>query len=235
VRRSCSSEPHFGISGLCPRHGHDYGHRTRQIQPRRRHAPVHQRAAASAIALAAVLALAATAPAAITHKRAHRAALPPVSNGGARYWIAFDPQGRTIGPVQFLSKIVTIVNTSTASNAFSVYYEPTHVAICAGTLPAGTMTRCGVQPAQQQQLSGGYFQAIAAQPVLMGGYTEVPTLSYFQESPNGPYGAETGRGTIQNIPLTWQQGCPPRKGAGCPVNLTSDTAVKGNKNVKAKH
>ena len=188
-----------------------------------------------AIAIAAVLALAAMAPAAIAHKRAHRAALPPVSNGGARYWIAFDPQGRTIGPVQFLSKIVTIVNTSTANNGFTVYYEPAHVAICGTTLAAGAMTRCGVQSSQQQQLSGGYFQVIAAQPVLMGGYTEVPTLSYAQESPTGPFGAETTKGTVQNIPLNWQQGCPPRKGAGCPVSQIQGTAGKGtNKNAKAK-
>jgi hypothetical protein len=90
-----------------------------------------------------------------------------------------------------------------------------------------------VQSAQQQELSGGYFQVIAAQPVLMGGYTEVATLSYAQESPTGPFGAETTKGTIQNIPLVWQQGCPPRKGTGCPVSPT--VAVKGTKNVKAKH
>jgi hypothetical protein len=193
-------------------------------------------ALAPVLALAAMLAPAAMASAAPTHKhkRAHRTALTPVSNGGARYWIAFDPQGRTIGPVQFLQKIVTIVNASTASNAFSVYYEPAHAAICAGTLGAGTMTRCGIQPTQQQQLSGGYFQVIAAQPVLMGGFVEMPTISYAQEGQTGPYGAETSKGTVQNIPLSWQQGCPPRKGAGCPVNLTSGTAVKGNKNTKAK-
>ncbi|HEY2216985.1 MAG TPA: hypothetical protein VGH21_05785 [Solirubrobacteraceae bacterium] len=194
-----------------------------------------KRATIWTLALAAIVALTATAAVALASKRAHRAALPSVSNGGARQWIAFDPQGRTIGPVQFLSKIVTIVNTSTASNGFSVYYEPQHVLLCGTTLAAGAMTRCGVQSSQQQELSGGYFQVIAAQPVLMGGYTEVPTLSYAQESPTGPFGAETTKGTIQNIPLIWQQGCPPRKGTGCPVSPTSGVAVKGTKNVKAKH
>jgi hypothetical protein len=194
-----------------------------------------KRATIGAIALAAIVALTATAAVALASKRAHRAALPSVSNGGARQWIAFDPQGRTIGPVQFLSKIVTIVNTSTANNGFSVYYEPQHVLLCASTLGAGTMTRCGVQTSQQQQLSGGYFQVIAAQPVLMGGYTEVPTLSYAQEGPTGPFIAETTKGTIENIPLVWQQGCPPRKGTGCPVSPTSGVTVKGVKNVKAKH
>jgi hypothetical protein len=58
-------------------------------------------------------------------------AAPPISNGGARMWLAFDPEGRTIGPVQFLQKIVTIANTSNAANAFTVFYEPQHLSICA--------------------------------------------------------------------------------------------------------
>lgn len=153
---------------------------------------------------------------------------PTVSNGGARQWIAFDPDGRSIGPVQFLSKTVSIANTSTAGNAFTIYYEPAHIAICAGALGAGGTSLCGIQPTQH--LSGGYFQVIAAQPVLMGGRSEVPVLQYAQ-NPDGSYGADTSRGTIQNIPLVWQQGCPPRHGSGCPDGSLS---IGGTKNVGVK-
>lgn len=139
--------------------------------------------------------------------------LPVVSNGGARQWIAFDPDGRTIGTVQFLTKTVTIVNASTAANAFTVFYEPQHIAFCAGTLGAGQATLCGTQPTQH--FSGGYFQVIATQPVLMGGHSDVPVIRYAQ-NPQGSFGADTSTGMIQNIPLVWQQGCPPRPGSGCP-------------------
>ncbi|HEV7529830.1 MAG TPA: hypothetical protein VGO29_13120 [Solirubrobacteraceae bacterium] len=156
--------------------------------------------------------------------KARSAAVPAVTNGGAKQWIAFDPDGRSIGPVQFLSKTVSLVSTSTASGKFSVYYEPQHLLICAGTIGGGANTLCGVQPTTH--LSGGYFQVISATPVLMGGRSEVPTLSYTQEK-DGTYVADTSKGTIQNIPLVWQQGCPPRKGSGCPV-----TALPTNGGVK---
>jgi hypothetical protein len=170
-----------------------------------------------------VLVLATAAAVTFASSRVRAAATPPVSNGGARQWVAFDPDGRSIGPVQFLSKTVSIVNTSTAGNAFTVYYEPAHIAICGGTLGAGAMSLCGVQPTQH--LAGGYFQVIAAQPVLMGGRSEVPVIRYAQ-NPQGTYGADTSTGTIQNIPLVWQQGCPPRHGSGCPVNSISVGGVK---------
>ena len=164
--------------------------------------------------LAVIAAVALTAAAGtFASKRGHAAKLTPVSNGGARQWIAFDPDGRTIGPVQFLSKTVSIVNTSTATGSYTIYYEPAHLPICAGGLGAGQMTLCGVQ--STQHLSGGYFQVIASEPVLMGGRSEVPVLRYVQNA-DGTYGADTSQGTIQNIPLVWQQGCPPRKGSGCP-------------------
>jgi hypothetical protein len=175
--------------------------------------------------LIAVMAAAVT----FASKPVRSARAPTVINGGARQWIAFDPDGRQIGPVQFLSKTVSIVNTSNASNAFTLYYEPAHLAICAGTLGAGAMSLCGVQPTQH--LSGGYFQVIAAQPVLMGGRSEVPTIRYVQ-NPDGSYGADTSTGAIQNIPLVWQQGCPPRHGSGCPENSLSTGVTK---NVGAKH
>jgi hypothetical protein len=181
------------------------------------------------VLLAAVLIGASVAAVSLASGKGRSAAVPAVTNGGAKQWIAFDPDGRSIGPVQFLSKTVSLVSTSTASGKFSVYYEPQHLLICAGTIGGGANTLCGVQPTTH--LSGGYFQVISATAVLMGGRSEVPTLSYAQEK-DGTYVADTSKGTIQNIPLVWQQGCPPRKGSGCPVSALSTN--DGLKKVNAK-
>ncbi len=123
----------------------------------------NHRAVAWTAALLAVVLVAVTA-AAVTFasSQARNAAVPALSNGGARQWVSFDPEGREIGPVQFLSKIVRIANTSTATNRFTIYYEPAHTPICVGTLAAGQAFLCGVQPTTH--LSGGYFQVIAARP-----------------------------------------------------------------------
>jgi hypothetical protein len=64
----------------------------------------------------------------------------------------------------------------------------------------------------------------------MGGRSEVPVIQYVQ-NPNGTFSAETSKGTIQNVPLVWQQGCPPSHGSGCPVGAIS---VQPGKNVSAK-
>lgn len=145
---------------------------------------------------------------------------PVVSNGGARQWVAFDPiGGRNLGSVQFLFKSIQIVNTSNVPNAYSVTYEPVHLNVCGGTLAAGGAALCGVQPSQH--LAGGYFQVIAAQPVLMGGYTDVPVMRFAQTSQGGAFGADPSTGIIQYIPLVWQQGCPPRPGSGCPDGAAS--------------
>jgi hypothetical protein len=176
------------------------------------------------VLLAALLIGASVAAVSLASRKAHSAAAPAVINGGAKQWIAFDPDGRSIGPVQFLSKTVSLVSTSTTSGKFTVYYEPQHLLICAGLIGGGGNTLCGVQPTIH--LSGGYFQVISATPVLVGGRSEVPTLSYTQEK-DGTYVADTSKGTIQNIPLVWQQGCPPRKGSGCPVTtLPTNVGVK---------
>ena len=162
----------------------------------------------------------------------HSATTPPlVSNGGAKQWVAFDPTGRNIGPVQFLVRHVTIVNTSNAPNTFQISYEPTHFLLCAGTLGAGQMNLCGVQP--KQQLFGGYFQVVAAHSVLMGGQIDAPVIRFVQNSPpftnaapNGGFGADPSTGIIQLIPLVWQQGCPPRHGSGCPDERARETAPR---------
>ena len=160
------------------------------------------------------------------HHRARPALVPTAGSGGARFWIAFDPAGREIGPVQFLQKQVQIVNTTSAANAFTIFYKPSHAAaivFCKGTLAGAEMTVCGAQ--SSQQLQGGFFQVVAARPVVMGGRSEVPTLSY-QQQPDGTFGAETTKGTIQNIPFNWQQGCAPFPGSGCPTSAVSVEQIK---------
>src|SRR3978361_97267 len=142
----------------------------------------------SRLRLAATLLFAATVLAPIGTFGAPAPAQPVVINGGATQWLAFDPGGRTIGPVQFLQKIVVAVNTSNAANPFKLFYEPQHLTICAGTLAPGATTLCGVQPTQH--LAGGYFQMIATQPVLMGGFSDVPVIRYAQNTPGGTCGAD---------------------------------------------
>jgi len=180
-----------------------------------------RRLAGVLLALALILAITAAVASARRHHHAHRAAAPVAGSGGARFWIAFDPGGREIGPVQFLSKQVQILNTTSAANAFTIFYKPQQgaaIVFCKGTLGAAELLVCGAQPTQH--LQGGYFQVVAARPVVMGGRSEVPTIGY-QQQPNGTFGAETARGTIQNIPFNWQQGCAPFAGSGCPSNAVA--------------
>ncbi len=139
-----------------------------------------------AVATAGLSSLAAAQPAVATQ---------PVTNGGARQWIAFDPTGREIGTVNYLSKIV---QTSNQANAYTISYEPQHLVFCAGTLAPGATALCGTQPTQH--LSAGYFQVIAQQAVLMGGHTDMPTIGYVEDV-HGVFGADTSHGTIQNVPL----------------------------------
>jgi hypothetical protein len=146
-----------------------------------------------------------------------------VSNGGARLWMAFDPPARPSGGALGATKFVSVVNTSTANNPIAVYYEPAHVALCKLTLGPEEIERCFVQVSQH--LEDGYFQVIAAQPVLVGGNSQVPEIRY-EKSPSGTFSADTSTGTTQDVPLVWQQGCPPRHGSGCPTGASSVTPGK---------
>ncbi len=82
---------------------------------------------------------------------------------------------------------------------------------------------CGAQ--STQHLENGFFQVVAARPVVMGGRSEVPTIDY-QQQPDGTFGAEPAKGTIQNIPFNWQQGCAPFAGSGCPSGLVTNEQAK---------
>ncbi|HEX3801219.1 MAG TPA: hypothetical protein VHV75_00105 [Solirubrobacteraceae bacterium] len=189
-----------------------------------------RRAAGVLLAVALMSSIAATGAAA-HNRHARTSATPIAGSGGARFWIAFDPGGREIGPVQFLSKQVQILNTTSAPNAFTIFYKPQQgaaIVFCKGTLGSAELLVCGAQSSQHLQL--GYFEVVAARPVLMGGRSEVPTIGYQQE-PNGTFGAETAKGTIQNIPFNWQQGCAPFSGSGCP---TTAVAIQPSKKPTAK-
>jgi hypothetical protein len=158
-----------------------------------------------------LLALASAALVGATTLAAHAA--PAVSNGGAQYWVAFDPNGRDVGSVFFASKRFFIVNTSNQPNAYTIYDEPSHKTICSGTLGPGQMDTCGTQQGPVEY--NNYFQVIAAQPVLVGGTSDTAFLNYTQQG-GAPAQADTAHGMIIGVPLTWQQGCPPRPGDGCP-------------------
>ncbi len=157
-------------------------------------------------------------------------AAPVARNGGARQWVAFNPVGRDLGPVQFLQTTVAIVNTSTAPSKFTIFHEPAHVQLCAGTLAPGASSLCGGQPTQR--FGRGYFQVIATEPVLMGGQSDVPVMGFAQEA-NGTFGANPSTGTILVVPLVWQQGCPPRQGSGCPDGSVTGGGANTGGNTKA--
>jgi hypothetical protein len=65
-------------------------------------------------------------------------------------------------------------------------------------------------------LTRGYFQVIAAQPVLAGGSSDTAYMNFAQEDAQGRFGADPAHGAVISVPLTFQQGCPPRPGNGCP-------------------
>jgi hypothetical protein len=175
----------------------------------------------------ALISLIAVAGASARHRHARASVTPIAGSDGARFWIAFDPGGREIGPVQFLSKQLQILNATSAANAYTIFYKPQQGAafvFCKGTLGPAELFVCGEQSSQHLHL--GYFQVVAARPVLMGGRSEVPTIGYQQE-PNGTtFGADTAKGTIQNIPFNWQQGCAPFSGSGCPTTAVAIQPIK---------
>ena len=63
------------------------------------------------VLLACALLVASAAAVSFANGKGRSAVAPAVTNGGAKQWIAFDPEGRTIGPVQFLAKTISIVST----------------------------------------------------------------------------------------------------------------------------
>jgi hypothetical protein len=159
--------------------------------------------------------LAAAALAAATAALATAAQAAPVfSNGGSQYWVAFDPVGRTLGNVQFLTKRISVLNTSAVANAITIYYEPQHILFCQQTLQPGQMTICGQM--SSPQMVNGYFQVVAAQPVIVGGSSDTPVMNFSQD-PQGNFIADPSHGTVFAMPFDWQPGCPPRGADGCPT------------------
>ena len=72
----------------------------------------------------------------------------------------------------------------------------------------------------------GYFQVIAAAPVLVGGSSDTPFMNFVQDA-QGNFGADPSHGAVISVPFTWQEGCPPRPGTGCPDGSITAVAPTG--------
>jgi hypothetical protein len=172
---------------------------------------------AAAVAVLALGALAAT-----SHGQS-QGTQDPSSNGGAREWVAFDPLvGVPVRPQTLnMSRIVRLVNTSTARNAYTVTYErpgrPDRLTICTGALQAGEAKTCTSLGRASGGFVDGYLQVRASQPLLVGGYIDLPVLDYEQAGGNTPRLKFLNRGTVQRLQFDWQPGCPPKPGGGCPT------------------
>ena len=63
----------------------------------------------------------------------------------------------------------------------------------------------------------GYVQVRASQPLLVGGYIDLPVLDYEQVGGGTPRLKFLNRGTVQRLHYDWKPGCPPKPGGGCPT------------------
>jgi hypothetical protein len=163
-----------------------------------------------------------------------QSAQQPLSNGGAKQWVAFDPLVSNAATHQSLNmvRIVRLVNTSNATNSFTVTYErpgnPTRLPICSGTLVAGEARTCSNVNKAATGYVDGYLLVRASQPVIAGGYIDLPVQDYEQAGS----GSNTrlkflNRGTVQRLSYDWQPGCPPRQGNGCPTTQSTLTPAAG--------
>jgi hypothetical protein len=144
---------------------------------------------------------------------------PVVSNGGARDWVAFTNARllNTDGTLSF-EKVISIVNTSTALNGYAVAFiggDGKRTLVCGGKLARGAQAICYLDHAER--FATGYFQASAAYPVVMGGSEQTANKQRFQDQAGLHFNDQVG---VTQIPLDWQQGCPPKSGTGCPTGLT---------------
>jgi hypothetical protein len=150
----------------------------------------------------------------------------PLANGGAREWVASDHPGSFQG--LNATKQIVLINTSTEQNSYVVTYErnsaPPRRRICTGTLGAGQRAACQVSGLPPSGPTLGYFQVRSSQPLLPGGYTQVPVRGWEEGTRRvrgrvqgtGRYHFVNTPGVVQHVPYDWQQGCPPKAGSGCP-------------------
>jgi hypothetical protein len=146
----------------------------------------------------------------------------PFSNGGAKEWVAFDPLIQVVSNNQSVNiiRIVRVVNTSTVNNTYTITYErpsnPTRINICSGSLKPGEAKVCGGVGRASNGMVDGYFLVRASQPVIMGGYIDLPVTDYEERGGDSVRLKFQSRGTLQRLSYDWEPGCPPRAGNGCP-------------------
>ena len=156
-----------------------------------------------------------------------QSAQQPFSNGGAKQWVAFDPLVSVAATHQSLNtvRIFRVVSTSTATSNFTITYErpgnPVRLVICSGTLAAGEAKTCGNVNKAAAGYVDGYVLVRATQPVIAGGYIDLPVQNYEQAGSGSSTRLKfLGSGTVQRLSYDWQPGCPPRQGNGCPTGQT---------------
>jgi hypothetical protein len=174
---------------------------------------------------AAVAVVAIGAQAATSHGQS-QGTKAPSANGGANEWVAFDPLVGVPVRAQTLNttRIVRLVNTSTAPATYTVTYErpgrPDRLTICTGVLQAGEAKSCTSVGRSSSGFVDGYIQVRGSQPLLVGGHIDLPVLDYELSGGNTPRLKFLNRGTVQRLPYDWHPGCPPKPGSGCPTGPT---------------
>ena len=148
----------------------------------------------------------------------------PFSNGGAKEWVAFDPVTTVTSTAQSLNmiRIIKLASTSTAASSFSVTYErtsnPARVNICSGTLQPGQIKVCGGVGRASNGFADGYIQVRASQPLVVGGYIDLPVQAWEQKGSGTSTRLKfSDNGTLTRVQYEWQQGCPIKSGSGCPT------------------
>jgi hypothetical protein len=184
------------------------------------------RAVRVAVGLGVSAAVVAGVMAASSQGEVGRAAKVPVaSNGGARDWVAFT-NARLVNTDNTLSfeKAISVVNTSTAVNGYAVAFisgtDGKRTVVCGGKLARGAQATCFIDHAER--FSTGYFQASAAYPVVMGGSEQTANKQRVQDQAGLHFNDQVG---VTQIPLDWQQGCPPKAGTGCPAGVTAGSGT----------
>lgn len=152
-----------------------------------------------------------------------------VANGGAKEWVAVDADTRFVTGLN-VKKFFAAVNTSNQRSVVNITYVRNlkRKPVCGFTLSPGERGGCSESSRQDAGSStgpgigSGYVQVRATQPVIMGGYTQVPLPGYHETTPTsqrfefaGPGFDATGVGPIQVVPFDWQPGCPPILSSGC--------------------
>ena len=157
----------------------------------------------------------------------------PVANGGAREWVAFDPisvDSPYLRANPVLTRQVYFVNTSNQGGGFRLSYEqqgrPSRT-VCSGNYGPAGYVLCGVALPLSGGFLNGYLQLRTSQPVIPGGWVELPVQDWELQTGRSPRRRELNRGVVQKLAYDWQQGCPPKRGTSCAGSEGPPTATQG--------